>query len=161
MHVAWATGAAESHHAARKLRPSCHYRNLVGWIPWLEWGYRWLQAVQKGRRGRMGTGVPLYIEKWIECEELSLKNNHEQVESLWIRIKDQGNKESLVVDVYYRLPNQGEPIHEAFLLQLREASRSQALILLREFNPPNNCWKTSTVSHGQSKRLLECMEDNF
>ena len=96
----------------------------------------------------MGTGVPLYIEKWIECEELSLKNNHEQVESLWIRIKDQGNKESLVVDVYYRLPNQGEPIHEAFLLQLREASRSQALILLRDFNQPDIYGKVALQAAG-------------
>jgi len=53
---------------------------------------------------------------WIECEELSLKNNHDQVESLWIRIRDRGNKENLVVCVYYRPLNQEKPIDEAFLL---------------------------------------------
>ncbi|GAB0204078.1 ankyrin repeat domain-containing protein 31 [Grus japonensis] len=36
-------------HAARKLRPSCHYGNLVGQISGLECSYQWLQAVQKGQ----------------------------------------------------------------------------------------------------------------
>ncbi|PKU41811.1 glycerol kinase [Limosa lapponica baueri] len=47
---------------------------------------------------------------------------------------------------YYRPPNQGEPIDKAFLLQLQEASHSQALILLGDFNHPDICWKSSMVS---------------
>jgi len=34
------------------------------------------------RRGRRGGAVTVYTRKGIECEELSLKNSHEQVESL-------------------------------------------------------------------------------
>ena len=68
-----------------------------------------------------------------------LKNSHEQVESLWIKIGDRGNNGNLVVGVYYRLPDQGEPIDEAFLLQLQEASHSQALVPLRDFSHPNIC----------------------
>ena len=108
-----------------------------------------------------GRGVALYIKKWIECEELSLKNSHEQAESLWVRIRDSGNKGNLGVGAYYRPPDQGVPVDKAFFLQLQEAARSQALVLLGEFNPPDNCWKSSTASCGQSRRLLECMEDNF
>ena len=66
-----------------------------------------------------------------------------------------------MVGVYYRLPNQGEPIDEAFLLQLQEASHSQALVLLGDFNHPDICWKSSMASCRQSRRLLECFEDNF
>ena len=66
-----------------------------------------------------------------------------------------------MVGVYYRPPNQGEPTDEAFLLQLQEASHSQALILLRDFNHPIICWKSSRVSCRQSTKLLECTEDNF
>ncbi|KAK4807155.1 hypothetical protein QYF61_024275 [Mycteria americana] len=58
-------------------------------------------------------------------------------------------------------PDQGEPVDEAFLLQLWEASRSQALILLGDFNYPDTCWKSSTASCKWSRRLLECVEDNF
>jgi len=33
----------------------------------------------------MDEGVALYIKKWIDCEELSLRNSYEQVESLWVK----------------------------------------------------------------------------
>ena len=66
-----------------------------------------------------------------------------------------------MVGVYYRMSNQGEPIDEIFLLQLQEASRSQALVLLGDFNHPDICWKSSMASCRQSRRLQECIEDNF
>ena len=46
---------------------------------------------RKDRQGRRGRGVALYIKKTLQSEELSLKNNHEQVESLWVRIGERGN----------------------------------------------------------------------
>lgn len=63
--------------------------------------------------------------------------------------------------VYYRLPDQREPVDEAFLLQLQEALCSQALVLLGDLNCPDICWESSTVSCRQSRRLLESMEGNF
>jgi len=76
-------------------------------------GYR---LFRRDRRGKWGGGNALYIKKSVHCEGLSLKNSHEQVESLWVRIRDRGNKGNLVVGVYYRLPDQGEPVDEAFFL---------------------------------------------
>jgi len=58
----------------------------------------------------------------VECEKLSLTNGHEQVDRLWVRVRDQGNKGSFVVGVYYRPPDQVEPVNEVFFLQLWEAS---------------------------------------
>ena len=121
-------------------------------------GYR---LFRRDRQGRRGKGFGLYFRKRIKCEELSLKNSHEQVESLWVRIKDQGNQGNLVVGAYYRPPDQGKPIDEASLLQLQEASCSQAPTLQGHFNPPDICWKTSTTRCRQSRRLLECTEANF
>lgn len=46
-------------------------------------------------------------------EELLLGNIHEQVESLWVKIKDWTNKSHFVIGVYYRQPVQGEPIDKA------------------------------------------------
>jgi len=43
----------------------------------------------------------------------------EQVESLWVKIRDRTNKGHLVFRVHYRLPYQGEPADQAFLLQLQ------------------------------------------
>jgi len=65
-----------------------------------------------------------------------------------------------VVGVYYRLPDQAEPINEA-LLQIQEASRSQSLFLLGDFNHPDICWKSNTASCRQHNTLLEYIEHNF
>jgi len=127
------------------------------WIMAIE-GYRLLR---RDRWGKSGGGLSLYIKKSIQCEELSLKNSHEQVKSLWVRIRDRGNKGRLVVGVSYRLPNQGEPTDEAFFLQLQKASCLLSFVLLGDFNHPKFCWKSSMVRCRQSKRFLECIEDNF
>ncbi|PKU45116.1 tbc1 domain family member 4-like [Limosa lapponica baueri] len=60
-----------------------------------------------------------------------------------------------------RLPDQGEPIDKAFLLQLQEASHLQALILLGNFKHFDIYRKSSTASCRQLRRLLECTEPNF
>ena len=59
-----------------------------------------------------------------------------------------------MIGVYYRPSDQSETVNEAFYLQLQEALCSQALVLLRDFNHPDICCR-------QSRRLLECTEDNF
>ncbi|KAM6103455.1 uncharacterized protein LJ206_014212 [Theristicus caerulescens] len=134
---------------------------------WWDESHDWSSAIEgyrlfrRDRRGRRGGGVALYVKKLMECEELSLKNSHEQVERLWVRIRDRGNKGNLVVGVYCRPPDQGEPIDKDFFLQLQEASHSQALVLLGDFNHPDICWESNTAGGRQSRRLLECMEDNF
>jgi len=40
-------------------------------------------------------------------------------------------------------------------------SPSQAFVLLVDCNYPDTCWKSSTASCKQARRLLECIEDNF
>jgi len=104
-------------------------------------GYR---LFTRDRRGKRGGGIDLYIKKSIQCEELSLKNSHEQAESLWVRFRDRGNKGNLVLRVYYRPPHQGEPIEKTFFLQLQEASCLQSLILL---GSSNNLLSDGTVTH--------------
>lgn len=47
------------------------------------------------------------------------------------------------------------------VLHLWEALCSQSLILGAEFSHPDIYWKSSSVSWKQSRRLLECMKDNF
>jgi len=93
---------------------------------------------RRDRQGRRGGGIALYIKKTLQSEELSLKNNHEQVESLWVRIRERGNKGNLVVGFYYRPPDQKELTDEGFFLQLQEALHSQALVLLGDFQLPRH-----------------------
>jgi len=89
---------------------------------WWDKSHDWSMVVdgcrlfRRERWGKRGGGVSHYIKKSIQCEELSLKNNHEQVGSLWVRIRDRGNKRNLVVGACYRPPDQGEPTAEVFIL---------------------------------------------
>ena len=60
------------------------------WYTTIE-GY-WL--FRRDRQGRKGGGVALYVKDRVDCEELILRNSQEQVESLWVRIRDRTNKGS-------------------------------------------------------------------
>ncbi|PKU48920.1 rna-directed dna polymerase from mobile element jockey-like [Limosa lapponica baueri] len=40
-------------------------------------------------------------------------------------------------------------------------SRSQALVLMGDFSHPDICWRDTTTGHKQSRRFLECIDDNF
>lgn len=115
-----------------------------------------IYSVQKGWvRMECQRHWPLLQEK-----HRAWRNSHEQVKSLWVRIRDWGNKENLVVGVFYRPHNQDKPT-DKILLQLQMASCSQAFILLGDFSHPNICCKGSRASCRQSGKLLECSQDKF
>ena len=48
-----------------------------------------------------------------------------------------------------------------FCEQLAEAARSPALVLMGDINFPDICWEYNLEQKKQSRRFLECMEDNF
>jgi len=67
-------------------------------------------------------------------DELPLRNNKKHIKSLWVKTEDRTNKGQVVV--FYRPPDQGEPVGEVFLLQLQELLQLQAFILMQGFNFP-------------------------
>ncbi|PKU42601.1 mitochondrial fission process protein 1 [Limosa lapponica baueri] len=88
------------------------------WVASHDWivaidGYR---LFRRDRRRRKHSDIALYIKKWIKSEELSQKNSHDQVESIWVRIRDRENKGNLVAGVHYGFPVKGAAINKAFLL---------------------------------------------
>lgn len=91
------TGGAESHHATGKPWCSCCHWNLEGLFLQLECGYQPLKLFRRSRWGRRGGSVIHYIKEGIECEELSPKNGREQIKSLWVTVRGQDNKGSLLV----------------------------------------------------------------
>ena len=96
-------------------------------------GYR---LFRKGRPARRGGGVALYVREQLECIELCLGVEGEQVESLWVKNKGQANMGDTVVGICYRPHDQEEVVvvDEAFYRQLEVASQSQALVLVGDFN---------------------------
>ena len=63
--------------------------------------------------------------------------------------------------VCYRPPDQGDRADEALYRQIGAASRSQALVLMGEFNHPDICWRDNAAERKQSRKFLECVNDNF
>ena len=62
--------------------------------------------------------------------------------------------------VYHRSPDQAEEVSEAFYRQLKVASRSEALVLVGDFNHPDICWEDHTGRHTQSRRFVQSVNDN-
>ncbi|GAB0204618.1 mitochondrial enolase superfamily member 1 [Grus japonensis] len=60
-----------------------------------------------------------------------------------------------------RPPDQEEEVDEAFYRQLEVALRSQALVVVEDFNHPDICWNDNTARHAQSRRFLQSTDDNF
>lgn len=65
-----------------------------------------------------------------------------------MRIKEQANMGDITVGVCYRLLDQ-EEIDEAFYIQLKVVSCSQALVLMGHLNHPDMCWKSNTARCSQ------------
>jgi len=126
MHVAWAINR-------RSWKP-LYSRTATTWSPsqktWWDNSHDWhavmdgCRIFRKDRPTRRGGGVALYVREQLECIELGLGANEEQVESLWVRIKGQAHTSDITVGVYYRPPDQEEEVDEAFYRQLQAASQS-------------------------------------
>jgi len=76
-------------------------------------------------------------------------------------MRGNANKADTLLGVCCRPPNQDEEADEVFFKRLVEVSQSLALVLMGDFNLPDICWKYNTAERKQSRRLLECVEDNF
>ena len=132
---------------------------------WWDDSHNWSAAMdgyklfRRDRQGRRGGGVALYVRECFDC--LELDDGDDRVECLWVRIRGKANKADIMVGVCYRPPNQDEEADEIFYKQLGEVSQSLALVLVGDFNLPDVCWKYNTAERKQSRRFLECVEDNF
>ncbi|GAB0205871.1 hypothetical protein GRJ2_003052700 [Grus japonensis] len=131
--------------------------NSYDWSVEME-GYR---LFRKDRQGRGGGGVTLYINDQLECMELHLGVDEEPTESLWVRIKGRTGAGQIIAGVCYRPPDQGDQADEALYRQIGAASCSQALVLMGDFNHPDICWRDNTAERKQSRKFLECVDDNF
>ncbi|RMC20263.1 hypothetical protein DUI87_01109 [Hirundo rustica rustica] len=71
---------------------------------------------RRGRCGRRGGGVALYIRESLDAIELEVNDN--KVGFLWLRIRGKANKADILVGVCYRPPNQDEEVDNLFYKQV-------------------------------------------
>ncbi|TRZ08903.1 hypothetical protein HGM15179_018207, partial [Zosterops borbonicus] len=114
---------------------------------------------KRDRQGRRGNRVALYVRECLDC--LELNDDVEKVECLWGRIREKANRADPLVGVCYRPFKQDQETVKVFYKQLGEVSQSLALVLMGNFNLPHVCWKYNTAERRQSRRFLECVEENF
>ncbi|GAB0204729.1 hypothetical protein GRJ2_002938500 [Grus japonensis] len=93
--------------------------------------------------------------------EFCLGMDEELTESLWVRIKGRAGTGDTIVGVCYRPPDQDDRAGEALYKQIGAASCSKALVLMGDFSHPHICWTDNIARHKQSRRFLECIDDNF
>ncbi|KAM9590503.1 uncharacterized protein ACIBXB_005763 [Morphnus guianensis] len=132
---------------------------------WWDDSHDWSAAMdgyklfRRDRQGRRGGGVAVYVRECFDCTELH--DSDDKVECLWVRMRGKANKADIVLGVCYRPPDQVEETDESFYKRLAVVSESCARVLVRDFNFPDVCWKYNTAVSKQSRRFLECVEDNF
>ncbi|TRZ14270.1 hypothetical protein HGM15179_012835 [Zosterops borbonicus] len=132
---------------------------------WWDDSHSWSTALdgyklfRRDRKGRRGGGLALYIKK--AFDSIDIETNEDGDECLWVRIKGRANKADIVLGVCYRPPIQEEEVGNLFYKQLETVSGSSALVLVGNFNLPAICWELNTAEKRQSRKFLECMDDNF
>ncbi|GAB0203869.1 mitochondrial enolase superfamily member 1 [Grus japonensis] len=87
--------------------------------------------------------------------------DEEPTESLWVRIKGSAGAGDIIAGVCYRPPEQGDRADEALYRQIGAASHSQALVLMGDLNHPDICWRDNAAECKESRKFLECVDDNF
>ena len=75
--------------------------------------FLFLHTTRKDRPTKWGGGVALYVREQLECIELCLGADEEQVESLCVTIKGQPHMGDIIVGVYYKPPDQDKEADEA------------------------------------------------
>ncbi|TRZ07386.1 hypothetical protein HGM15179_019724 [Zosterops borbonicus] len=132
---------------------------------WWDDSHKWSAALdgyklfRRDRKGRRDGGVALNIREALDA--MDIETNDNAVECLWVRIKGKANKADIVLGACYRPPSQEEDVDNLFYKQLENVAGSPALVLVGDFNLPDICWEPNTAEKRQSRKFLECVEDNF
>jgi len=103
--------------------------------------------------------VALYARDCLDCVERN--DCDDKVECLWVKMRGKANKADILLGVCYRPPNQDEEADEVFYQRLAEVSQLVALVVVGDANLQDICWKYNAGKRKQSRRFLECVEDNF
>jgi len=97
------------------------------------------KVFRRGRQGKRGNGVALYVREYFDCTELS--DPDDKVECLRVKTRGKANRADILLGVCYRQPNQDEEVEEVLYEWLTEVSQSLALVLVGDINLPDICWK--------------------
>ncbi|TRZ14353.1 hypothetical protein HGM15179_012750 [Zosterops borbonicus] len=114
-------------------------------------------ATSSSEQTGKGQEVPLHIR--VDFHTMGIETKDDGVECL--RIQGKANKADILLGVCYYPPNKEEEVDNLFFKQLENVSGTLPLVLLGDFSLPDICWELNTAERRQSRKLLECIEENF
>lgn len=101
--------------------------------------------------------MTLYIMDGLECVELTVGNS--AVERL---DKHQGaNNVDIIVGVYYRPVRQDNDISNLIFEELKDTSKSTALVLMGKFDLPEINWECHTAGTTWAIKFLKELDNHF
>ncbi|PKU48058.1 dtw domain-containing protein 2 [Limosa lapponica baueri] len=96
--------------------------------------------------------IPYFMINSCEAEDLQAPEGKQKEQLRLIEVGDY---------VIIGPPDQDDGADETLYSQTETASHSQALILMEDLNHLDTCWTDNTAGHKQSRRFLQCINDNF
>ncbi|PKU43893.1 dtw domain-containing protein 2 [Limosa lapponica baueri] len=141
------------------LQPGSHLAGTTE--TWWDGSYDWsvgkkgYRLFRKNRQVRWGGGVALYVNDQLECMD------EEPTESLWVRIKRRAGTGDVTLGISYRPHDKEDSADEALYRQTGAAHVHKSWSSLGDFNHPNIWWRDNAAGHKQSRRFLECTDNNF
>uniref|UniRef100_UPI00398F88A5 uncharacterized protein n=1 Tax=Pristiophorus japonicus TaxID=55135 RepID=UPI00398F88A5 len=133
---------------------------------WLQGGQDWelniqgYLTIQKDRQEGKGGGVALLIKDDIRAVVRDdIGYNEQNVESLWVEIKDSKGKKSLV-GVVYRSPNNNFTVGRVIIKGIMEACEKGTAVVMGDFNLHID-WSNQIARGSLEEKFIECIRDCF
>lgn len=113
---------------------------------------------RSNRQGGRSRGVALYMIEGLEC--MNSKSAMAQLRAFGY--KSRGKQITLMWESTIDwLPSQEDDTDKLFFEELRDASKSTALVLMKDFNLPEINRKHHTAGTTRARRFLKTLDDNF
>ena len=113
---------------------------------------------RKGRMGRRGGGVLVYINETIPAYEVKLQNEADCNEAIWCKLVT--GHTTVTIGVVYRCPNIIKQNNEKIRNAISEVSKGDCFIM-GDFNHGNIKWDTLQSTWVEDKPFLCLVQDNL
>ena len=111
-----------------------------------------------GRIDEKEGGVILYIKKYIQAYEITLKSEADCEEAIWCNIVTRNS--TLTIGIVYRSPNIGQEEDVKLKKAIREVSKGECVIM-GDFNHDHIQWESLESAGGDDHQFLLLAQDYF
>ena len=103
------------------------------------------------------------IVKEVTCKKLNNLSS-EFKDCMWVQLSDKWENNAVTLGVIYRRPSNGAYLNEILLDMIKEASKTDKILLVGDFNFKEIDWKNHTVNgtkYSQPTKFYDCIQDCY